>query len=419
MAGSQVWQNSKGEIIQCENGNIAFAEECPCDELYIPAVFFTCDNTITSCDYYGAVDCIAYIKISNNKIKKVCIGKKGTVDFVDYTDRVKDGTAKLMSYVNPFGEVGELGPFGERSSKVYEDVLCPPQTSSTIDFLTYLETRLACFYEFEKIPWIVPGSWYYFFMTADYTVAFSTTCITGSWSGSSKRSNTYKISPITQDVHTTDSSHTLITFTKTSEAIIEDTTGVLCEVPYDVVRTLAISETVKFTPYSVPYPTRLTAASYQCCNGYKSPISFTDITSAEPNIIAHLPLQPDNRLPGGGGEGSCFWYNPMPHEGMAYPTYEPVFHDTAFKMRFVNFYSYGKILDTTEEEQSFKDAKAIESGTDDVFITGAYTCIADGSGTVKLRLNPMINMSRSDSKVSCTYAIDGRMLSLYPIKIEE
>ena len=418
MAGGQVWQNSKGEIIQCENGNIAFTEECPCEkEIYLPAVFFTCDYAINSCDYYGAADCIAYVKISNNKIKKVCLGKKGSGSFVDYTDRVKDGTAKLMSYVDPLGEVGELGPFGERSSKVYEDVLCPPQTSSTIDFLTYLETRLACFYEFEKIPWIVPGSWYYFFMTVDYTVAFSTTCITGSWSGSSKRSNTYKISPITQDVHTTDSSHTLITFTKTSEVIIEDTTGLLCTSPYSHdVRTLPISETVTWGADTVQYPTRLTAASYQCCNGYKSPISFTEITSAETAITAHLYLLPDDRLPDSGPY--CSWYSPVPYEGVT-PSTPLVCHDTAFDMHFVNFYSYGKILDTKQEEQSFKDIKAIASGTDDGFLSGAYECIADGSGTVKLRLNPMINMSRSDSKVSCTYAIDGRMLSLYPIKIEE
>lgn len=418
MADSSLWQNSNGEIITCENGKIAYTAECPCgQELYVPAVVFLCD--LFTGKYYAPYDTKAYIKIINNKITKIYTGKKDSSNFIDRTEAVKEGNFKIFSYVDPFGKIGKLGPFGERSSLVYEDTLCPPQTSSSLDFLTYEDTRLACFYEYEKTKWIVPASWYYYTLDTNYNVHYNSEGTEGSWGGYSKRVYEYTITPYTEDIS---NQSTQLAFKVTYTSKISDSQDVLCKDTYtqgNVVKTEPVDSSVILSTYSLPYGTRLISASYEGCDGYKSPISISDIEKTRVPITARLTLHPDDRLPS--DLDYCMWYNPMPsgEEGCSYDYYTRVNQDSTWEMVFVDWYNSGLVLYTkSTPNYSFTGITATYSGDDSCWVSGAFNCEAEGNGTASLNFFSLIEISRSDTKVSCTYANDKRMLSLFPLKIE-
>lgn len=423
MAGGQLWQNSKGEIIQCEDGNIAFAETCPCIQwVYIPAVLFTCNPEIAACDYYYPYDKVLLIKTQNGKLKQVWSQDESTGKYTDLTTSIKKGNTKLLSYVNPVGDVENPGPLGEQSSLVYANVKFPeaPKGDAVLSFLTYEDTRLACFYELEKTAWIVPSSWYGYSFYTDFTVKYDTTCVTGNWKGSSYRADTCTITPIVGDSGK-------LTFEKTNYAVIKETLEVLCKDPSsDLHQTKPVQSSVEFLAGKLPSGASLTeAASYKCCNKYNSSISMSEIEKATASIVVQFTLTPDNRLPDKSG---CSCYSPGLKDFVDNPKLEKaceyisptVVKDVPIALSFITEYSYGKILFTTSNPtQSFTGVKATESGTDECYITGDYTCTAEGSGTVSITLNNKVTIKSSDEKVSCTYTEYKKELSLYPIKIEE
>lgn len=421
MADSSLWQNSKGEIITCENDKIAYTAECPCGQaLYVPAVVFGCDN------YYAPYDTTAYIKITNNKITKVYTGKKDDSDFIDRTEAVKEGNFKIFSYVDPFGKIGKLGPLGERSSLIYEDVRHPPKTSSSLDFLTYKDTRLACFYEYEETEWIVPASWYYYSFSANYDVSYTSKGVDGEWGSSSEREYAYTITPYTEDINNgPDNQYTQLAFKIVTYDSISNSKGLFCQDDQgNRIEALPVDSSIILGIGSLPYGAHLiSASSYEGCDRYKSPISISDIKKTTAPITARLTLHTDAILPGQGG--GCSSYYPQasdPQEGCNHDYNVTANHDSIWEMAFVNLdksYNSGLVLYTNDTAHySFKNIKATASGGAPCWISGYFNCEAKGNGDVYLNFIQLIYVSRSATKVSCTYADDG-MLSLFPIKIEE
>ena len=428
MAEGTLWQNSKGEIIQCEDGNIAFAEECPCGGVYLPAVIFNCNNESNACEYYSPSDIMIMVRLNSGKITKVYKVDSSTGARTDITAEVKDGT--VFSYVSPFDSIdkktglGKEGPLGERASSTHTGVVFPPPVSKSILSVYYSNTRLACFYEYRNEAWLVPLSWYHYTFTTDYTIDYYSFTKHDSWEGASTQSKAYVLE-LSREYrpwpNNPNESSTVIVLHTSQADTIEDKVSTLCSNEYNgTFFTKEISSSVGITSGYTPYKIEFDGSSYKCCNGLTGSIPVPPEFNTYTSINTTLDVEADYRLP----TKDCGLSYPMSNgaDGCKYPSNPAITKTLSWEINWApaRSGSSGQVLYVNgEATKSFKDVTHWSEGEEGCYTEGSFTCVATASGDATLTLEMTITVSASDSKASCTYEEDGSELSLYPIKIEE